>query len=170
MRTVKRIIKIHKIDAYKVYCLFNNGEHRIIDFKQLFHKWNVKKGDVEYPLIRSIKEFQKLQLKDGTLVWKNIGLATKDEKGKKLILPYDLDPIVLYEASTIDPDRTLEIGLMIRQSRKELGLTQEQLALKSGTSKHYISRIENNKSGIEWATLVKIIEGGLGKKIQINVI
>ncbi|MBK6902797.1 MAG: helix-turn-helix transcriptional regulator [Saprospirales bacterium] len=55
------------------------------------------------------------------------------------------------------------IGLMIKQARKEAGLTQEELARKSGTSKHYISRIENNKSDIELLTLIKIVEAGLGK-------
>lgn len=57
---------------------------------------------------------------------------------------------------------------MIKQARKELGLTQQELAEKSGTSKHYISRIENEKSGIELMTLKKIVEG-LGKRLQISV-
>ena len=169
MRSVRRIIKIHKIVSYKVYCLFNNGESRIIDFEKLFKKWNVQNKDVEYPLVRSIKEFEKIEIIDGTFVWKNIKLKSIDEEGKEIIYFYDLDPIVMYEMSESDPERKTDIGLMIKQVRKELGLTQEQLAKRSGTSKHYISRIENNKSGIELSTLIKIIEGGLGKRIQINI-
>ncbi len=170
MRKIKRIIKIHKIEGYKIYCLFNNGESRIIDFKKLFKEWSVTKDDVEYPLMKSEKEFGKVELIDGTFVWKNIKIKSKDEKGKKVVYHYDLDPIVMYDSSEIDELRKLELGLMIKMARKELGLTQSELAIKSGTSKHYISRIENNKSGIELSTLIKIVEGGLGRRLQLNIV
>ena len=42
--------------------------------------------------------------------------------------------------------------------RKELGYTQEQLAEKCGTTKNYISRIENDASDIKLSTLIKIIK------------
>jgi transcriptional regulator with XRE-family HTH domain len=48
-------------------------------------------------------------------------------------------------------------------------LTQEDLAQKSGTTRTYISRIENDKSDLELATLRKIIEIGLGKKLEIKI-
>lgn len=67
MRTVKRIIKIHEINDYQISCLFNNGESRIIDLKELFKKWKVNSKDVEFPIANSIKEFKKVQLVDGTL-------------------------------------------------------------------------------------------------------
>ena len=170
MRTAKRIIKIHKIEGYKIYCLFNNGESRIIDFEKLFKQWKVKKGDVEYPIKESLKEFQKVKVIDGTFVWENIKIESTDENAEKIVCNFDLDPIVMYESSEIDSSRRIEIGLMIKQVRQELGLTQAQLAMKSGTSKHYISRIENNRSGIELSTLIKIIEGGLGRRLQINIV
>jgi len=169
MRTVKRIVKIHKVKDYQIYCLFNNGESRIIDFKELFKKWKVKKGDIEYPLKKSLIEFKKVSLKDGTLTWSNIKIHSEDEEGNKLVLEFDLDPIILYENSILDESRQLEIGLLIKKSRSELGLTQEQLAKKSGTTKHYISRVENNKTGLEISTLKRIIEGGLGKRMKISI-
>jgi len=58
---------------------------------------------------------------------------------------------------------------LIKQSRNEQGITQEQLASKSGITKHYISKLENNKIGIELSTLKRIIEGGLGKRIKISI-
>ncbi|PHN07237.1 hypothetical protein CRP01_07890 [Flavilitoribacter nigricans DSM 23189 = NBRC 102662] len=58
---------------------------------------------------------------------------------------------------------------MIKQARKEEGLTQQELAERSGTSKHYISRIENNKSDIEMLTLKKIVEAGLGRKLRVQI-
>ena len=170
MRTVKRIIKIHKRSGFKIYCLFNNGESRIIDFKKLFDTWKVTKSDREYKLMNSIEEFKQVVLREGTLSWPNIKIQSKDEDGNKVEYIYELDPIVLYESSEIDKSRNFEIGTLIKQTRKQMGLTQEQLAHKSGTSKHYISRLENSKTGIELSTLQRIIEGGLGKRMEINVI
>ncbi|PSR13011.1 MAG: hypothetical protein DA408_08135 [Bacteroidetes bacterium] len=170
MRTVRRIIKIHEIKGYKMYCLFNTGESRIIDFEKIFTTWKIKQGDLEYKLLESVAEFQKVELRDGALTWKNIEIEWLDETGKRVVDYYDLDSIVMYELSEADPSRGLEIGLMIKQARKDLGLTQEELAAKSGTSKHYISRLENNKSGIELATLTRIIEGGFGRRLQIKIL
>jgi transcriptional regulator with XRE-family HTH domain len=58
---------------------------------------------------------------------------------------------------------------MIKENRLKSGLTQQELALKSGTTRTYISRIENERSDIELGTLKKIIESGLGKKIEISI-
>jgi DNA-binding XRE family transcriptional regulator len=169
MRTVKRIVKIHQIKGYKLYCLFNNGESRIIDFKQLFSKWKTTKKSLHYPLVNSLKEFKKAELIDGTITWKNIIIKGEDEFGNRTNYYYDLDPIVLYEESQLDESRQLEIGMLIRKTRNELGLTQEELASKSGTTKHYISKLENNRIGIELSTLRRIIEGGLGKRMKISL-
>jgi len=168
MRSIKKIIKVHQTKGYKVTCLFNNGESRVIDFKSLFETWKIKKGHIAYPLVDKLSEFKKFKLIDGSFVWENLQFKSLDDEGNPMIQYFDLDPIVLYENSEIDKSRSLMIGLMIKQARKELGLTQDELAKKSGTSKHYISRIENDKSGIEIMTLKKIVEG-LGKRLQINI-
>ncbi|WP_235299795.1 helix-turn-helix domain-containing protein [Portibacter marinus] len=169
MRTVKRIIKIHEVNNFHISCLFNNGESRIIDFKELFNKWKISEKDVEFPIANSIKEFKKVKLVDGTLSWDNIKIDSTDDQGQSVLYDYQLDPIVLYENSQLDETRQIEIGLLIKQTRNELGLTQQELAAKSGTTKHYISRIENNRTGIELSTLKKIIEGGLGRRMKISI-
>lgn len=168
MRSIKKIVKVHQTKGYKVTCLFNNGESRVIDFKNLFENWKIKKGHIAYPLVEELSEFKKFKIIDGSFVWENIQFESLDDEGNTMTQYFDLDPIVLYEGSEIDKSRSLKIGLMIKQARKELGLTQDELARKSGTSKHYISRIENEKSGIELMTLKKIVEG-LGKRLQINI-
>jgi transcriptional regulator with XRE-family HTH domain len=48
-------------------------------------------------------------------------------------------------------------------------MTQEQLAIKTGTKKSFISRIENVKSDIQLSTLFRILELGLGKKISLTI-
>jgi hypothetical protein len=94
MRTVKRIIKIHQVDGYKVWCLFNNGQSRIIDFEEVFRRWNVKAGDLEFVLATSLGAFQQIELQDGTFVWKNVELESTDEDGKPVKHSYECDPIV----------------------------------------------------------------------------
>ena len=62
-----------------------------------------------------------------------------------------------------------EIGKLIREVRKREKLTQEQLAKKIGTKRSYISRIERNASNIRLSTLIRIIEEGLGCKLDISI-
>jgi DNA-binding XRE family transcriptional regulator len=52
---------------------------------------------------------------------------------------------------------------------KEQGMTQEQLAQKCGTTKTYISRIENDASDIRLSTLMRIIRQGFGKRLKMSV-
>jgi DNA-binding XRE family transcriptional regulator len=61
------------------------------------------------------------------------------------------------------------LGVMLQELRKERGLTQEELAEKCGTTKNYISRIENNASDIRLSTLMRIIQEGLGGQLKLNV-
>lgn len=156
MKTVSRILKIHEVEGYKVFCLFDTEESRVIDFEKIYKSWGVGTEDIEYPLASNITEFKKVKLVDGTLMWENIKILDLDEAGNTIELPYDLDPIVLYENSEVDESRQIEIGMLIKKSRTELGLTQEELARKSGTTKHYISRVENNRTEIEISTLKKL--------------
>lgn len=60
-------------------------------------------------------------------------------------------------------------GAMIQELRKKQGMTQEQLAEKCGTTKTYISRIENNASDIRLSTLMRIVRQGLGGNLHLNV-
>ena len=53
--------------------------------------------------------------------------------------------------------------------RKENNMTQEQLAAKCGTTKTYISRIENNASDIRLSTLMRIVWEGFGKHLKLTV-
>lgn len=57
------------------------------------------------------------------------------------------------------------ISEMLKAARKEAKLTQEELAIKAGTQKSYISKIENGKGNIQLSTLIRIFEKGLNRKI-----
>lgn len=62
-----------------------------------------------------------------------------------------------------------KLGVMIRELRKKSGMTQEQLAEKCGTTKTYISRIENNASDIRLSTLMRIIREGFGRQLKFSI-
>jgi DNA-binding XRE family transcriptional regulator len=61
------------------------------------------------------------------------------------------------------------IGALIHEARIEKGLTQEELAEKVGTTKSYISKIENNVKEVRISTLQKIVELGLGGQLQLSI-
>jgi DNA-binding XRE family transcriptional regulator len=62
-----------------------------------------------------------------------------------------------------------KIGALIHDTRLELGMTQEELAERVGTTKSYISKIENNIKESRISTLRKIIELGFGGKLELNI-
>ena len=62
-----------------------------------------------------------------------------------------------------------KIGALIHDTRVEMGMTQEQLAEKVGTTKSYISKIENNIKEARISTLQKIIELGFGCRLELNI-
>ena len=62
-----------------------------------------------------------------------------------------------------------KLGALIHDARLEKGMTQEQLAEKCGTNKAYISKVENNIKDVRISTLQRIIETGLGGKLQLSI-
>ncbi|WP_197428241.1 helix-turn-helix domain-containing protein [Phnomibacter ginsenosidimutans] len=166
---IPRILKIEAVKGHTVQVMFNNGESRLLDFKQLFKQWRVKTGSPEYVLLDPVA-FKKVKLRNGTLSWANAGITIPDENGKPLKVPYEIGPDVLYQASTPTTNVPLPgLGALIRNERIKAGITQGALAQRSGTSRFYISRLENNKTDVELATLRKIVEAGLGKKIKVEI-
>lgn len=61
-----------------------------------------------------------------------------------------------------------KIGVLIQEARLQQNLTQEELALKVGTTKNYISRIENDASDIRLSTLIRIIRDGLNGHLILS--
>ena len=169
---VPRILKITKVEDFKVYCIFNNGELRIIDFNPIFEKWGIKnkKEDFRHPLLNEAV-FNTVQLIDNTLGWESVRKKIRLESGKSFDVAFELDPVVLYEKSVPEQEknRRHSIGRIVKMARKKAGLTQEELAKRSGTTRQYISRIENDRSDIELETLRKIVETGLEKRLSITI-
>lgn len=166
---IPRIIKIQKITGLTIRCMFNNGENRILDFEKIFKQWKIAENDVEYPLLAP-QEFKKVQLRNYTLSWPNISVALVSEDGDEELHPYELSPDELYRLSEpTEPSSSEKFGSLIKSARIKAGLTQEQLAQRSGTSRFYISRLENNRTDVELSTFRKIVEAGLGKHFKLII-
>lgn len=60
------------------------------------------------------------------------------------------------------------VSEMLKVARKEANMTQEQLAVKAGTKKSYISKIENGKGNIQLSTLIRIFEKGLNRRVGLT--
>lgn len=169
MKNTIHLLKLNEVKGYKIFCIFNNGEYRVIDIEKYLENRNLKAGSI----LRNLYDKEKLKnviIQNGTLTWPDIKHITRLSNGMEFEVALDLDPIVLYENSEIDKERdsAYQLGRELKKARLSVGITQEELAQKVGTSKSYISKIENSKSDIGYKTLRKIIEVGLNKKIVIE--
>ena len=171
MRKIKipRILKINWIKDLSISVVFNNGESRIIDFRKALTDIGIKEGMPAYILFNP-DEFAKVKLVDNTLSWDNVEQYISSKNGNKIKVPFEIGADVLLRFSHPEQSESvIRIGRLIRETRMKTGMSQQELALISGTSRTYISRIENDRSDIELSTLRKIIETGLGKRMEINI-
>jgi HTH-type transcriptional regulator / antitoxin HipB len=65
--------------------------------------------------------------------------------------------------------QTFKFGVLLREARKEAGLTQTDLADRLHTRKSAISRIENHSEDVKLSTLERFAEA-LGKKLEIRLV
>lgn len=170
MKSLPRITKILKIEPFKITLLWNNTEVRETDFTIWFSKW-AQADDHNLLRLKDFEAFKQVALSDQkTLEWANLPVEITF-KGQTQSFPLELDPDVLYENSQlIRQIEHISIGSMFRKARLEAGLSQEEVAMNAGTTRHYISRIENEQSSIQLDTFQKIIELGLGRKIKLEII
>lgn len=166
---IPRILKINWVKELSISVVFNNGESRIIDFRKVLKKIKVDKSSPAFILFDS-NEFAKVKLEGNTLSWSNVEQYITMRNGEEMKVPYEIGADILLKHSQPEKSElSLKIGQLIREARLKSGLTQQDLALKSGTSRTYISRIENDHSDLEIATLRRIIETGLGRKLDIII-
>lgn len=62
-----------------------------------------------------------------------------------------------------------KLGALLHEARIKKGMTQAELAEKVGTTKSYISKIENNVKEVRLSTLQKIVQLGLGGHIDLSI-
>ncbi len=62
-----------------------------------------------------------------------------------------------------------KLGALLHKARLEKGMTQSELAAKVGSTKSYISKIENNIKEVRLSTLQKIVHLGLGGQLDLSI-
>ena len=164
-----RIAKILAIEPFKITALWTTSEIRDIDFMPLFSQWKQENDSRLFPLF-DFDVFRQAAVSPAhTLHWPNLAIQVKLAK-RTIEGPLDLDPDELYRQSTlIQKTERLAVGDLLRKARQEAGLSQVEVATKSGTSRNYISRIENGKSDIQLETLNKIVQLGMGKQVRVEI-
>lgn len=169
MKRLPRIVKIVSVRNFVIRTLWNNGELRAIDFKPMIELWQKNKEHIYEPLANP-KIFKSVSVSaDHTLCWPSVPIKVTF-KGITNESPLDLDPDVLYEAGKLieryEPPR---VGLLLKTAREHAGLSQTEVALNSGTSRTYISRIENERSDIQFDVFYKIVKLGIGKDVKVSI-
>ncbi len=169
MKPLPKIIRIIEIRPFKITLLWNTSEIRVLDFSPLFDLWK-KEGDAKMAVLGDWEVFQQVALSENrSLYWPNVPVSFTFKRETRTA-PLELDALELYRQSTlVKKMEGFNVGTMLRKAREGAGLSQADVALKSGTTRNYISRIENDKSGIQLVTLQKIVELGIGAEMVLQI-
>jgi len=170
LRSIPRVLKINSVNGRTLSLLFNNGYSKVVDVESILTAdKSPKEGSLASQILSSDEIFNTVQIIGSSIGWPGVGKYTKDFSGNSKFYPYDIDPLVLFNSGKMDSQHNINLGGRIKSLRMKLGITQEELANRVGTTKNYISKLENNKSDIELLTLKKIVEAGLNGKLHLNI-
>lgn len=160
-------LKIENKGPDFVDVLWNDGSNRRHRLGAFFHQWKAN------PILASLANpagVQSIEVVDGSLGWpeekiavpSNINLEIEDDR-------LTLDPYTLYETGEVIVERNpaLKLAQVVSSIRLKLGLTQEQVAIRTGVTKSYISKIERGVTDINLGTFEWLLEQGFGKRIEI---
>ena len=103
-------------------------------------------------------------------------MAQKNKRNKKTLKTFE-EHLDLHYGKLGTENRTefeikakaFAIGELIKEERLAAKLTQEELALRIGTKKSFISRIENGHCDIQLSTLYRLMEIGLGRRLAFSI-
>lgn len=171
VNNLPRVVAINSIDGFVMSIHFNTGENRLVDFKELFEKKTAKNDPLLYEQLLTKEKFNSVQVQEGTLQWTAIHKTISLNSGKSFEVLFDVDPTVIYEASKTDTATNEKgIGSFLQSVRLEEGLTQEQLASKSGITKKRIQQIEADETDVTYREVKQFIEVGLNRKLELTLI
>jgi ribosome-binding protein aMBF1 (putative translation factor) len=96
-------------------------------------------------------------------------LTRKNQQKREKIMRPAKNNNDLKQGNSATGQEEFTIGTLIREARQEKGITQEELAQRVGTTKSYISKIENNIKEVRLSTLQRIVETGLGGQLKLSI-
>lgn len=169
MKPLPKIARIIEVERFKITLLWSTSEIRVLNFAPLFEQWEAD-GDSNMAGLQDWETFKQVAISENrTLCWPNVPVSYTF-KGEIRASPLEVDVQELYRQSKlVKKMEPVNLGAMLRGAREAAGLSQADVALKSGTTRNYISRIENDKSDIQLETLQKIVELGIGGEMVVQI-
>jgi DNA-binding XRE family transcriptional regulator len=172
MKKLPRILLITKAEQPNLlYTLWTNGEERKIDLSTTIAS-NVANGDDRFADLLDWEVFKQAAVSaENTIVWNNLQQTITLLSGKTITAALDLDPDMLFQNSIlVDKLSTSpKVGLLLKAAREDAGLSQDEVARNSGTTRNYISKIETGKADIQLNTLYRLIKLGIGKELKLSI-
>lgn len=107
---MKWITKITDVKPFKITCLWNDGEIRMIDLEEFINKKGSNPGS-SYFQLKDKKKFMEVKCDGTTIYWEN-GIKMTDYDGKEKPGPLDIDPDVLYEISEKKHEETSKSNII----------------------------------------------------------
>ncbi|MBI4645890.1 MAG: DUF2442 domain-containing protein [Bacteroidia bacterium] len=93
------ILKIKKVEPYKITCVWNTKESRIIDLEDELKKWATSKDSPYFKLLdKNIFLQVKLDKLAKTISWENLAIMI-NTNGERIPAPLDFCPDFLYKIS-----------------------------------------------------------------------
>lgn len=160
-----RIVKIRNIKGHKVLALWNDGNSRLHNFEPEVVAW---RNYVGYRRLSDSSVFKTAIVNDeGCLSWPHITYDEEASDNQDDWITFDSDR--MFEEGELYEERNpaLKLAQVVSSIRLKLGLTQEQVAIRTGVTKSYISKIERGVTDINLGTFEWLLEQGFGKRIEI---
>lgn len=142
-------------NIFRIFCFFDEGQ--LVILLNAFQKKTQKTPTDELKKAKQLKKQYYEDKKKNLVDLEDFIEKTYGKRGTKKRDRFEEG----YEA--------FKLGVMLQELRKQRNMTQEQLAEKCGTTKNYISRIENNASDIRLSTLQRIVREGFGGQLTLSV-
>jgi len=165
--TTETIVSLAAVRYPTVTALWTDGKTRLHDLTVLI------KDLANHPALHKLADplvFNTVSVEYGSLAWTSLKFVEDHELNMDFTDNYfSPSPSMLYRdgvvISTFKPQHRL--AKVIKDLRQKYQLTQEQLALKVGMQKTYISRIERGLTDINYGTFEWILEVGFGKTLDV---
>lgn len=147
-----------------------NKHRTVIFYKDYFEKFFLKQRkkvkDKIVWTIELIEEKYRKQLK----LWRNTKMKDKNKMTLDEFKNKHYGPKGTKRRDELEKGyENFKLGALLLEARLKKGMTQEQLAQKAGTTKSYISKIENNVKEVRLSTLQKIVHLGLGGDLDMTI-
>jgi len=160
-----RVVKIKDLKGHRITALWNDGTTRLHNFEPELESWKEYPG---YKMLTNKSIFGSVEVsEDGCLTWPNVTYDEQPSKDSDDWITFDTDR--MYEEGEVLSERhpALKLAHLVSSIRQSLGLTQEQVAVRTGVTKSYISKIERGVTDINLGTFEWLLEFGFGKRIEI---